>query len=159
VVFTEQGVGWVRSTLQMLDGYWMAMRAGRVGEFKADENLLPLSPTDYFQRNVWVGASFPSPSEAKAMRKIGLEKCMWGSDYPHHEGCPPYSREAMRRAFEGWTVDEIDQVLTRTATEVYGFDPAALASVAARIGPTVDEIAVPLDEIPKDSGSPAFYRP
>ena len=159
LVFTEQGVGWVPGTLAQLDAYWMGMKMGRVGELKADESLLPLSPSEYFNRNVWVGASFPSPGEAKSMRKIGIDRCMWGSDYPHHEGCPPYSREALRRAFEGWTVEEIDRVLTGTACEVYGFDAAALAPVAERIGPTVEEIAVPLDEVPKDSGSPAFYRP
>jgi hypothetical protein len=39
---------------------------------------------------------------------------------------------------------------------VYGFDLDALAPVAARVGPTVDEVAVPLDEIPADSRSIAF---
>ncbi len=49
-------------------------------------------------------------------------------------------------------------MLSTTASEVYGFDVAALAGFAAQFGPTVDEIAVPLDEIPKDSGSRP-YRP
>ena len=33
-----------------------------------------------------------------------------------------------------------------------------LAPIAARVGPTPAEIAVPLDEIPADSVSPAFTR-
>lgn len=159
VVFTEQGCSWVPPTLAQLDAYWTQMRAGRVGELNAPAGLLPRSPSEYFRHNCWIGVSFPSPGEARAMKKLGLDRVMWGSDYPHHEGSGPYTREALRRAFEGWTVDEIDRVVTVTASEVYGFDPATLAAAAARAGPTVDEIAVPLDAIPADSGSPAFYRP
>ena len=47
-------------------------------------------------------------------------------------------------------------MLGGNAAEVYGFDLDALAPVAARVGPTVDEIAVPLDEIPADAYSVAF---
>lgn len=75
-------------------------------------------------------------------------------------GVPGHARtRSAVRAFEDWTPDEIARALSTTAAEVYGFDVAALAGLAAQFGPTVDEIAVPLDEIPKDSGSPAFYRP
>jgi hypothetical protein len=39
---------------------------------------------------------------------------------------------------------------------VYGFDLDALAPIAARIGPTVDEVARPLDAVPADASSTAF---
>jgi hypothetical protein len=42
------------------------------------------------------------------------------------------------------------------AAQVYGFDLDQLASVAATVGPTVAEVAVPLDEVPLDSRSLAF---
>ena len=35
----------------------------------------------------------------------------------------------------------------------------ALAPLAAQFGPTVAEIAVPLDQIPADATSPGFHRP
>ena len=50
-------------------------------------------------------------------------------------------------------------MLSENVAAVYGFDLDALAPIAARIGPTVDELRVPLDEVPQDSGSPAFTRP
>jgi hypothetical protein len=81
---------------------------------------------------------------------------MWGSDYPHHESTYPYTTEGLRRAFAGWAPDDIRQVTSRTAAGVYGFDLDALAPLAERIGPTVDEVAMPLDAVPADSGSPAF---
>ena len=158
-VVTEQGCSWVPSTIAMLDGFWHQMRAGRVGELNAAPDLLPHAPSEYFNRNCFVGVSFPSPGEARAMRKVGLERVMWGSDYPHHEGSPPYTREALRRAFSDWEPDELAPVLSENAAAVYGFDLEVLAPIAARVGPTVDELRVPLDEVPKDSGSPAFTRP
>jgi len=41
---------------------------------------------------------------------------------------------------------------------VYDFDLEALAPLAAEHGPTVEEIAVPLDKLPKNAFSPGFYR-
>jgi hypothetical protein len=81
---------------------------------------------------------------------------MWGSDYPHHESTYPYTTEGLRLAFCEWDPDEVRQVTSRTAAGVYDFDLDALAPIAAKVGPTVDEVKVPLDEPPLDSGSPAF---
>jgi len=156
-VLSEQGCAWVPSTLAGLDGLHMAAQFGRTGELKLGDVDLPLTPTEYFERNVWIGASFPMLKDAAAMRRIGLHKCMWGSDYPHHEGVTPFTREHLRRSFEGWTTDELDQVLTTTAAEVYGFDVAALTPRALEVGPTAAELAEPLDRIPKGATSPAFY--
>jgi hypothetical protein len=39
---------------------------------------------------------------------------------------------------------------------VYGFDLDVLTPVAAEVGPTVDEVSVPLEHVPPDSHSIAF---
>jgi len=82
---------------------------------------------------------------------------MWGSDYPHVEATSPYSKESLRWTFEGWKPEELQRVLSGTAAEVYGFDVPALQPLADRYGPTVDELATPLTEIP-DTKSLAFNR-
>jgi predicted TIM-barrel fold metal-dependent hydrolase len=157
-VLAEQGTSWVPSTISQLDGMYMAAKFGRTGELKMElDTEMPLTPTEYFERNVWIGASFPQLRDAKAMRKIGLHKVMWGSDYPHHEGVSPYTREHLRRSFHDWSTDELDQVLTTTACDVYGFDRERLGARAAEVGPTAAELRVPLDEIPAGATSPAFY--
>jgi predicted TIM-barrel fold metal-dependent hydrolase len=157
-VLSEQGCAWLVSTLHQLDGLHMAAEFGRTGELKLDpEAHLPMKPSEYFRRNVWIGASFPRPKDAEAMRKLGLDKVMWGSDYPHHEGVWPLSREHMRRSFQGWSPDELDQVFNRTAAKVYGFDVDALAGRAIEVGPTAAELAVPLEGVPDGATSPAFY--
>ena len=84
---------------------------------------------------------------------------MWGSDYPHDEGTHPYTTESLRRSFAGTDPDELQQLLAGNAARVYGFDLDALAPIAARVGPTVDEVAVPLDTVPADSEQPRVHAP
>ncbi|MDH4171280.1 MAG: amidohydrolase [Acidimicrobiia bacterium] len=159
LVMTEQGVGWVPDTLRRLDGLYMQGKAtGRIGElgFPSDDRLA-MKPSEYFDRNVWIGASFPGPREAAAIRKIGAHKAMWGSDYPHHEGTPPYSREALRLSFHDWDEADLRKILSENAALVYGFDLDVLDPLGAEFGPTVDEVKVPLDAKPERATSPAFF--
>ena len=96
--------------------------------------------------------------DTKALRKLGLHKVMWGSDYPHNEGTSPFSRESLRRTFHDWSPEDLRQILAGTAADVYGFDLAKLDPIGAEVGPTVEEVATPLEKIPKGAFSPAFYR-
>lgn len=160
LVLTEQGTSWVPDTLDRMDSLHADMkRNGRIGELGfAPEVLLPHKPTDYFRRNVYIGSAFPAPSDAHAMRRVGIDRILWGSDYPHVEASSPHSKESLRRTFAGWTPDELRAVLSENAAKVYGFDLDALAPLAAEFGPTVAELATPLTELP-DNQSPAFSRP
>ena len=159
-VMTEQGVGWVIEDLRRMDGYHAQMSSGRVGElgFPA-ELVLPDKPSSYFARNVWIGASFPSPSEAEAMKTIGIDRTLWGSDYPHNESTFPHNREHLRRSFSSWDEVDLRKIFAENASKVYRIDLDALVPLAERIGPSVDEVATPLDEVPKGAFSPAFTRP
>ncbi len=159
-VLTEQGASWVPGVLAQLDVFHSQMQTGRIGELKyTPDQVLPMKPSEYFHRNCWMGASFPSPVEAESRHKIGVDRFMWGSDYPHHESTYPYTREGLRRSFAGTDPVELRQVLGGNAAAVYGFDLDALAPIAARVGPTVEELAEPLDKIPADATSPGFFRP
>ena len=91
------------------------------------------------------------------MRKVGLDRVMWGSDYPHHESTLPVHAEGLRRAFSDWEPDDVRQVLSRNAAAVYGFDLDALAPIAAQVGPDASTRSrCRSTRCPADSGSPAF---
>jgi hypothetical protein len=75
---------------------------------------------------------------------------MWGSDYPHTEGTGPFTREHLRQVTQGIPTDEIRRMLGGNAAALYDFDLAALAPLAAEFGPTVEEIAEPLTELPPE---------
>jgi len=156
---TEQGAAWIPPVLAALDGFHAQMATGRIGELKYTEaDRLPEAPSTYFARNCWVGSSFPSPTEAEARHALGLDRYMWGADYPHDEGTYPYTRESLRRSFHTAPPSELRAILAGNAAELYGFDLVALDALAAKVGPTHAEIAEPLTSVPQDSNSPAFTR-
>ncbi len=159
LVVTEQGSDWVLPILRRMDSLYAQVKNGRVGELGVASDAVPsLTPSETFARNIWVGASFPTPGDAAFFHEMGIDKVMWGSDYPHHESTSPYSKESLRRSFAGWSEADLRKVLAGNAAEVYGFDLSKLDVYAANIGPAVDEIATPLDKIPAGATSPAFFR-
>jgi hypothetical protein len=78
-----------------------------------------------------------------------------GADYPHSEGSYPYTTEALPRA--DVPPAEVKMMLETTAADVYRFDLPA-HKIGDRAGPTVAEVAVPLDpsDYPSDSTCNAF---
>jgi hypothetical protein len=73
---------------------------------------------------------------------------MWGSDYPHDEGTGPFTREHLRLLFHATPEPTLRAFLAGNAAQLYGFDLAALESLGDRFGPTVAEVATPLDRLP-----------
>ncbi|MGW8380548.1 amidohydrolase family protein [Streptomyces sp. ODS28] len=168
LVLTEQGSGWIPGVLEMLDYYHgrlvaAASKAGTNASGTAESKFgaglaesMGKGPSEVWRDNCFVGASFMRPHEVPLRDRIGLDKIMWGSDYPHDEGTHPYTREGLRVAYAGLREEEIAAMAGGNAARVYGFDLEALAPVAARCGPTVDEIARPLEKVPEGATSPAF---
>ena len=97
--------------------------------------------TEYFHQNCWMGVSQPGEADAEARHQIGLDRFMWGSDYPHDEGTYPYTREHLRARFPDVPEDEMRKILAGNAAKLYDFDLDKLAPLAAKFGPTVDEVA------------------
>jgi hypothetical protein len=64
----------------------------------------------------------------------------------------------LRAAFADVPPAEVKMMLETTAAGVYGFDLPALRAIGERVGPTVAEVAVPLDpsDYPSDSTCNAF---
>ena len=133
-----------------MDGLLNNMRSSKVGEMRFDgETIPPRSATEYFSQSCFVGISQPTPADIRAgIDVLGIEKMMWGSDYPHEEGTHPFTREHIRQVMAGLTPDQIQQILAGNAAEFYGFDMAKLQPYADKYGPTVAEIAQPLTELP-----------
>jgi predicted TIM-barrel fold metal-dependent hydrolase len=149
-VMTEAGCAWVPPLLERLDETIRGIRdTGATGEIRySDEHVLPRDATEYFHQNCWMGVSQPREADAAARHQIGIDRFMWGSDYPHDEGTYPYTREHLRARFAGVPEDEMRKILAGNAAKLYDFDLDKLAPLAGKIGPTVDEVNTPIDEIP-----------
>jgi hypothetical protein len=112
--------------------------------FGAAAAHMSMTPSEYFARNFWIGASFLRPSEAPLCGDLGLDRIMWGADYPHSEGSYPFTTEALRVAFAGRPADEVRTMVESTAAAFYGFDLGSLRPVGDRIGPSVADVNRPL---------------
>ncbi len=111
---------------------------------------MPLRPSEYFRRNVWVGATMPSAQDMATRDTLGEGKFMWGSDYPHNEGTYPFTRECIRQVMHDVDEAELRKLFAANAAELYDFDLDALAPLAAKYGPTPSEVAQPLTELPDE---------
>jgi len=147
---TETGCAWIPPLLESMDGLLNGMRSQKVGEMRFEgETIPPRSATEYFHQSCWVGISQPTPADIKAgLEVVGIEKMMWGSDYPHEEGTHPFTREHIRQVMGHLKPEQIQQILAGNAAEFYNFDMKALQPYADKYGPTVAEIAEPLTELP-----------
>jgi len=161
---TELGTRWVQMQLAMLDAMVPSIKSsagnrtyGVFGGSSVDE--LTLTPSEYVRRNCYFGASALSPYEAPMIDFLGPGHVMWGNDYPHEEGTAPDSTLAMRWALHDRPEDQVRRILGTTAAGLYGFDLAALAPVAERIGPSVSEVATPLPDTGYQAPAAFAYRP
>ena len=163
LVFTEQGTAWVPEELARLD-YFFGRMSGAGGSQeqvwgRAVVERLSLKPSEYWARQCHIGASFIRPAEVGIRAQVGVDRIMWGSDYPHKEASSPYSREAIRASFAGVPKNEVALMLGGNAAALYGFDLDALAPVAATCGPRVVDSNEPLKpgELPTEAYKcPAF---
>jgi predicted TIM-barrel fold metal-dependent hydrolase len=154
VVFTESGAGWIPRELRKMDELFDSMcSAGDRGEIAYDAHSalgdLTLRPSEYWHRQCYVGATFVH----------GVDKILWGSDYPHQEASYPFSKAAVRTAFQGISVADTERMLAGNAAKLYGFDLDRLRTVADQIGPTHDEVSAGIDltTLPQEAAScPAF---
>lgn len=153
LALTEVRADWVPSTMDALD---------RLAAESAPE--LSLKPSEYFARQCIVSPSSIHRCEIEQRHDIGVERLLFGTDYPHHEGTWPNTREWIQVSMAGLPEDEVRAILGENAIRFYGLDRARLAEVADRIGPRLSELVASdaqidrelLDHFDKRAG---FSRP
>jgi predicted TIM-barrel fold metal-dependent hydrolase len=152
LVVAEAGLKWIPNTMKAMDDMQAKQDEGSIGALTfLDPFHLERKPSDYWDTNCWVGASFMTREDAIDRDAIGVHHIMWGSDFPHEEGTYPYSRESLAHTYAGMDAVEVARMLGGTAAEVYGFDLHELAPLAAQLGPEVDMVWAGIDGIPETS--------
>jgi predicted TIM-barrel fold metal-dependent hydrolase len=148
LVLTEQGTAWIPEELARLDHFFDRFRHAS-GSQEMEWGLplverMSLKPSEYWARQCAVGSSFIRPDEVKLRHAVGIDKIMWGSDYPHKEGSNPFTLEAIRASFASIDPLEVQAMLGDNAARTYGFDIEALRPIADEVGPLVADVAVTL---------------
>ena len=158
-VITEQR--WDNEVLTDMDSAYLANPADpdfpTAAQWETLRKAMPRLPSDYFRSNCYVGASMLSHREAQeAIDNDLVGNVLWGSDYPHQEGCWPYTRLSMRKTFSGIPHQATVRFLGENAVDVYGFDRLKLREIADRIGPTEEELDQPVGDLPEGNLGWAF---
>ena len=97
----EFELGWIPFFLQRID-YTYTQRPVLPSYHRYKEDMLP---SDYFHHNVYI--SFQEDALGMRLRDIiGVDKMMWGSDYPHLEGTFPKSHEILEEILADCTHEE-----------------------------------------------------
>ena len=145
VVVTENGVQWLPSLVRDMESFFDTHGGAPVRSY------LKMRPSEYVERHVYLGGSLMKRAEAEMRHEIGIDRLMWGADYPHLEGAAPVHRLILRQVFGGMPEEDIRRMLGVNAIGVFGFDGEQLQEVADRVGPTVDDLSttVTMDEIPE----------
>ena len=133
-VITEGGTTWmIPQWLRMLDHHYTdTHHSAKLGDYRSH---LSMKPSEYFARNIGVGASCIPRCDMEVRDKLGVERMMWGSDYPHPEGTWPTTERILDEVFTGFPAADVAAVLGESAVSFYGLDRPALRKIADRIGP------------------------
>jgi predicted TIM-barrel fold metal-dependent hydrolase len=80
IMSIENGAGWVPALLRGMDKAWRSAR-GRTGI----GGEVVEKPSDVFRRHVYI-SPFPEDDIPSLIDRIGADRVLFGSDYPHPEG-------------------------------------------------------------------------
>jgi predicted TIM-barrel fold metal-dependent hydrolase len=124
IAFTEVRADWLPGTLVYLDQ-----------TFERERPDCKLRPSEYFARHGYVTPSSPRRNEIEIRNVIGMDRLMFGVDYPHPEGTWPNTHDWIKATFHGLDEREARKILGENAVACYGLDGARLRGIANRIGP------------------------
>ncbi len=80
--FLESGGGWMAPWLDRMDRHFE-------DQSQFNDHLLRLRPSEYFQRQCWISFEPVETSLAYAAERLGPQKILWATDYPHPDGFFP----------------------------------------------------------------------
>ncbi len=122
IVSVENDIGWIPNYLKRFD--WYSYR------FKTRYPQMKMGGGEYWRQHVYSTFQDDVPG-VRCRDLIGVDKLMWGSDYPHFDSTFPKSLEAIERNFEGVPDDEREMILGGNMLKLYNLqdvvEPVATA--------------------------------
>jgi uncharacterized protein len=113
--------------LSEYDASWLPILKYRVDRIEKFPGLNPLKKPAraYIDENIVVGI-INDPLAAKLSHEIGVDRILWGSDFPHPP-CPyPHTRERIGEILAGIPQADRTAIVSGNVSRLYGIDVAAL---------------------------------
>ena len=116
LAIVEFELSWVPYVLTNMDYTYRERNEEALYRFKGDT-----LPSDFFASNVFL--SFQEDEVGIRLRdRIGVDRMMWGSDYPHSESTFPRSREVLDEILHEVSEEERAKIVCHNTAKLYGFD-------------------------------------
>ena len=116
LAIVEFELSWVPYVLTNMDYTYRERNEEALYRFKGDT-----LPSDFFASNVFL--SFQEDEIGIRLRdRIGVDRMMWGSDYPHSESTFPRSREVLDEILHEVSEEERAKIVCHNTAKLYGFD-------------------------------------
>lgn len=128
VVFTEGGIGWIAPTLLEADKAYLDFATeleGRASGFSFSKSVDPnlfqkpaQTPSYYWFQNCYATFQY-DPVGLGQLDRIGWDRVMWATDYPHREGVLGYTRTVIDDIFNTTTVEKAQAIVGGTALKLW----------------------------------------
>jgi predicted TIM-barrel fold metal-dependent hydrolase len=116
IFFAENQIGWIPFFLQAADVRYD--RHHRWAERLLGFKPLKRAPSEYMREHFLWGFQF-DPVGVELRHKIGVDRLMWGSDFPHQESDWPESMKIIERNFAGVPENEKYKMICGNAIEFF----------------------------------------
>ena len=84
-----------------------------------------MKPSEYFHRQIYACFWFENERMLEDIKRLGYNKCMFETDFPHPTCLYPDPLEGISRALDKIDFDDRRKILSGTAAEVYNIDVPA----------------------------------
>ncbi len=112
VAFVESGLHWVPGALQEADMIYES--------FPTYMKPRLAHPPSWYWHNNCHATFMVDPAGLAMIDRIGADRVMWSSDYPHNESTLGYTRSAVRAVFESTTEDQAKAIVGGNANRLFG---------------------------------------
>lgn len=112
VIFVESGLHWVPGALQEADMIHES--------FPSQVRPRLSQPPSYYWFNNCYATFMVDPAGLEMIHRIGADRCMWSSDYPHNESTLGYTRSAVQAVFDATSEEDARKIVGGNAIQLFG---------------------------------------
>lgn len=116
ISISEGGIGWVPALLDRLDHIYR--KQGDRHDLWVDSDM---SATEVLQRNFFF-CLLDEPSATVQFERIGVDRIMFETDYPHSDSSWPDSQDLLHDHLVGAPTTTVEKIAWRNASELFGHE-------------------------------------
>lgn len=117
IVYAEGGIGWFPYAIQRLDQVWSQYR-----HYKVEPRINPdVAPSELIRRNIY-GCFIDDELGIELRERIGVDRLLFESDYPHSDSIWPNTRAVATRLMADVPDAEVNRMVCSNAAELFRID-------------------------------------